>query len=90
MFMVGTAWWALQATQELLTEMNPDVKGAFQVASPTAVARDPAALAGYTLVIATQFNEADALVLEASCRTANVPLVVRRRARPVLPLRMCL
>lgn len=71
-----------RVTQELLVEMNPDVTGSFDVAEPLAFAAGASALSSYTLVIATQMTYPQAAELDALCRAAGVPLIVRDDASP--------
>lgn len=70
--------WCHQATQELLVEMNPDVKGSHRVANPsTLIDSEPDFFSAFTVVVATQLPEKAALALGAICDEKNIPLVVR-------------
>ena len=62
---------------ELLVEMNPDVTGEYVVEDVTETVTKADFISKFSLVIATQLAEADALRLEECCRGAGVPLVVR-------------
>lgn len=68
-----------QVVQELLCEMNDDVRGAHIVADLAGVlAEDARMLVGHTMVIATQLNTQDARRLAAACEAKSIPLIVRR------------
>jgi len=68
-----------EATCALLCELNPDVQGAAVVEDGAMrAARNPRSFAAYTLVIATQLNEAALLDVAAACAQCSIPLVVAR------------
>lgn len=68
-----------QVTLELLLEMNDDVKGACVIRDPMELlASDPGFFSGFSLVIATQLSEDEAVRLDSVLRARGVPLLLAR------------
>ncbi|KAG1678526.1 hypothetical protein FOA52_014560 [Chlamydomonas sp. UWO 241] len=63
----------------LLQEMNDSVSGSFVEEAPeTLLASNPSFFADFSLVIATQLRESDAIKLDEVCRSLKVPLLLAR------------
>jgi amyloid beta precursor protein binding protein 1 len=81
-FFVSQEWLGKSralACAALLMELNPDVQGRGVVADAVQLARsEPTSFAQYSLVIATQMDEAGLLEMERACVMCDVPLIVAR------------
>ncbi|KAJ3064466.1 NEDD8-activating enzyme E1 regulatory subunit [Podochytrium sp. JEL0797] len=65
----------------LLLELNPDVRGAHVFESPAKMLADPSAktfLSKFSLVVASQLSQPDALKLAALCWELEIPLMLVR------------
>ncbi|KAI9102515.1 hypothetical protein DFS34DRAFT_647071 [Phlyctochytrium arcticum] len=68
-----------KAIVESLKELNPDVQGSFLEENPTAlVMKNRHFLEKFSLIIATQLEEAVVKELASICEQANIPLVIIR------------
>ena len=64
---------------ELLSELNEAVAGSYIEESPDSLlSSNPDFLSQFTLVIATQMKEQEAVKLDEACRRLNVPLLLAR------------
>lgn len=72
---------ALQAVQEMLLELNADVKGEHVFQTPSSVlVKDPDFFKSFSLVIATQLFAPELKLLASVLALHKVPLIVRRIA----------
>ena len=80
-----------QVVTETLKELNELVNGSFvEDTAGNIIENNPCFFKSYTLVIATQISERDALALDAICRESGIPLILARSYGLVGMLRTCL
>lgn len=79
-----------QCVTECLKELNETVAGSFiEDTTQNLMAANPKFFQAFSLVIASQVTESDALLLERMCAEGNVPLILCRSYGLVGSLRIC-
>lgn len=80
-----------QVVTEALKELNELVDGSFvEDSAANIIENNPDFFRSYTIIIATQLMERDALALDAICRDIDVPLIFARSYGLVGMVRTCL